>query len=197
MLEAYADETYGRPEMNFLQPLVHEHRLIRQYLDNLSFAVERLEHGDRPPKEFFENTVLFAREFVDGYHHFKEEHQMFVMLAQKMKGKHDAAIEALRYQHERGRSIVTAISTAIAGYHRGDERDVLAVLENTAALGSLLRQHINREDSVFYPMAKKELTPEEQERLAEEFRRADEKAGADCFDRNEERVMKMGGLLRG
>ncbi len=181
--------------MNILQSLAHEHRLIRQYLDNLAFAAERLEHGERPPKEFFENVVLFAREFVDGYHHFKEEHQMFVMLAQKVKGKHDAAIESLRYQHERGRAIVNAISQAIPGYHGGNERDVLAMLENIAAFGALLRQHINREDSVFYPMAKKELSKDDQERLLEEFRRADEKAGAECFDRNEERVMKMSGLL--
>lgn len=181
--------------MNVLQSLVQEHRLIRQYLDNLAFAVERLEHGDRPPKEFFENAVVFAREFVDGYHHFKEEHQMFVMLAQKMKGKHDAAIETLRYQHERGRAIVTAMADAIAGYHRGDERDVLTMLENTAAFGALLRQHINREDSVFYPMAKKELSQDDQARLREEFQRADEKHGAACLEQNEERVMKMSALL--
>jgi len=181
--------------MNVLQTLVHEHRLIRQYLDNLTFAVERLEHGQRPPKEFFENAVLFAREFVDGYHHFKEEHQMFVMLAQKVKGKHDAAIEALRYQHERGRTIVSAMSKAISGYERGNEQDVLAMLENAAAFGPLLRQHINREDSVFYPMAKKELSREDMERLGEEFRRADEKLGTGCFERNEERVAKMEGLL--
>jgi hemerythrin-like domain-containing protein len=181
--------------VKILQSLVHEHRLIRQYLDNLAFAAERLEHGERPPKEFFENTVLFAREFVDGYHHFKEEHQMFVLLAQKVKGKHDAAIDALRYQHERGRAIVNAISQAIPGYEGGNERDLLAILENIAAFGALLRQHINREDSVFYPMARKELSKEDQERLAEEFKRADEKAGGDCFDRNEERVMKMSALL--
>jgi hemerythrin-like domain-containing protein len=181
--------------MNVLQSLAQEHRLIRQYLDNLAYAVERLEHGERPPKEFFENAVLFAREFVDGYHHFKEEHQMFVMLAQTVKGKHDGAIEALRYQHERGRAIVNAIAQAISGYQRGDERDVLVVLESAAAFGALLRQHINREDSVFYPMARKELSREDQERLREEFARADEKAGADCFDRNEERVMKMEALL--
>ena len=181
--------------MNVLHSLVQEHRLIRQYLDNLAFAVERLEHGDRPPKEFFENAVLFAREFVDGYHHFKEEHQMFVLLAQKMKGKHDAAIEGLRYQHERGRTIVSAVADAIAGYDRGEDRAAVAILESCAAFGSLLRQHINREDSVFYPMAKKELSQEDQARLQEEFRRADEKAGGECLERNEERVMKMSALL--
>jgi hemerythrin-like domain-containing protein len=181
--------------MNVLQSLAHEHRLIRQYLDNLAFAVERLEHGERPPREFFENAVLFAREFVDGYHHFKEEHQVFVMLAQKMKGKHDAAIEALRYQHERGRTLVNAMSGALSGYQRADEREILVMLENAAAFGALLRQHVNREDSVFYPMARKELSKEDLERLREAFERADEKAGSDCFERSEERVMKMASLL--
>lgn len=182
--------------MNVLQTLVHEHRLIRQYLDNLAFAVERLEHGSKPPREFFENAVLFAREFVDKYHHFKEEHQMFVMLAQKEQGKHDPAIDTLRYQHERGRTIVAAIEQAIAGYASGDDNAMLAILENTAAFGALLRQHINREDSVFYPLAKKALSPADMEQLQQEFRKADEKVGPDCFARNEERVEKMEALLR-
>lgn len=180
--------------MNVLQTLAHEHRLIRQYLDQLGFAAEMLEHGNRPPKEFFENAVLFAREFVDGYHHFKEEHQMFVMLAQKVKGKHDAAIDSLRYQHERGRAIITSIANSIGGYGSGSDKESLAMLESISALGALLRQHINREDSVFYPMAKKELSKEDMDRLRLEFDRAEEKF-AGCFERNEERVQKMEGLV--
>ena len=54
--------------MQALGRLYMEHGLIRQYLENLGYALDRLERGDRPPKEFFEQTVAFAREFVDEYH---------------------------------------------------------------------------------------------------------------------------------
>ena len=68
--------------MDALEILRGEHALIRQYLDNLSFAAEKIERGERPPKEFFEKTVEFARTFVDKHHYFKEEHLMFTWLAQ-------------------------------------------------------------------------------------------------------------------
>ena len=182
--------------MHVVQQLTQEHRLIRQYLDNLAYALERLEHGQRPPKEFFENALLFMRDFIDGFHHYKEEHQLFVALAAKTKGKYDGALDSLRYQHERGRALVATIAGALQGYNKGDERDVLTVMENASALASLLRQHVNREDSQIYPVCRKELGPADEELLAVEFKKADQKHGADCYERNEDRVEKMAGLWR-
>jgi hemerythrin-like domain-containing protein len=72
--------------MKALKILRDEHALIRQYLDNLALASEKLERGERPPKEFFEKAVDFSRQFVDKHHHFKEEHIIFTWLAQRKKG---------------------------------------------------------------------------------------------------------------
>lgn len=185
----------GRKEMNPLRILGHEHGLIRQYLDSLQYAVERLERGERPPAQFFENAVLFAREFADKYHHFKEEHQMFRLLAEVAVGEFDAPIDALRYQHERGRSHINAIADALSGYAEGHEQKMTAVLENAAAFCSLLRQHINREDHVFYPLVNKHLSHDQKEKLLVEFEKAEGKSGADFFDKSAEQVEKMAKLV--
>ena len=47
--------------MEIVEMLVKEHGLIRQFLDNLDLAVEKIEGGERPPREFFEKAVKFAR----------------------------------------------------------------------------------------------------------------------------------------
>lgn len=181
--------------MKALEILGREHGLIRQYLDNLTFAVEKLERGERPPKEFFEEAVQFARSFVDKYHHFKEEHIMFGQLAQKKGGEFDGPIEALRHQHERGRNHIAEIAASIEGFAEGREIKMTSMLENLAAYVSLLRQHIHREDHVFYPMVEQELAGSDDDILAEAFEEESQKAGADLLEQNRELVLAMGTRL--
>ena len=102
--------------MNPLETLSNEHGLIRQFLDNLTLSAQKIEGGQWPSRAFFEIAIDFARTFADKYHHFKEEHVLFVRLAEKKKGEVDAQLESLRYQHERGRGHITAIANALDGY---------------------------------------------------------------------------------
>ncbi len=119
--------------MEAIDILKKEHGLIRSFLDNLSMAVERLEDEQKPPAEFFEKAIRFARQFADSFHHFKEEEVIFRHLAQNQDGEIDAQIEALRYQHERGRNFISGISDALPGYTKGEEIKTSDVLENMAA----------------------------------------------------------------
>ncbi len=72
--------------MHPIDILVAEHSLIRQYLSSLSFALEKLERGENLAREYVEQIVLFARNFVDKHHHFKEEYQMFVLVLGGLAG---------------------------------------------------------------------------------------------------------------
>lgn len=181
--------------MDAMDILRSEHALIRQFLDNLGFAAEKLERGERPPKEFFEKAVDFSRHFVDKHHHFKEEHVMFTWLAQKKRGDFDGPIDALRFQHERGRSHVTEIADALSGYAEGREDKTTALLENVAAYIAVLRQHIHREDHVFYPMVREELSESEGKEMVDSFHEADQKSGQGYYDKYRDLVLSMGGML--
>ncbi len=59
--------------MKLTEILVSEHALIKDVLNHLSDAVERLGTEDGPPKEFFEKTVEFVHAIADKLHHVKEE----------------------------------------------------------------------------------------------------------------------------
>jgi hemerythrin-like domain-containing protein len=181
--------------MDPIETLSNEHGLIRQFLDVLSLAAEKIEDGQHPSEAFFEKGVEFARTFADHYHHFKEEHVLFVQLAQKKQGKIDAQLEALRYEHERGRSLVTGIETAIPGYAARDSIKTGELLENMAAYVSLLRHHIHVEDHVFYPMTKKTLNEQEFDAIAQEFDKQHEKHGHGTFEKCHKMVMDMGSIV--
>ena len=164
--------------MDAMNVLRGEHALIRQYLDNLSLALQQLESGERPAREVFEKAVDFSKRFVDKHHHFKEEHIMFTWLAQRKKGEFDASIDTLRFQHERGRHLVSMITSALDGYEKGQEDKVLSLVENTAAYVALLRHHIHREDHVFYPMVKQELAEADNQDLLKAFDEENQKAAS-------------------
>ena len=181
--------------MNCLEVLSNEHGLIRQYLENLNLAAEKLEEGLRPPVEFFAKAVEFSRTFTDKFHHFKEEHVLFVRLAEKKKGAIDAKLDALRYQHERGRSAVAGIDESLEGYAREDSISTTRLIEYISSYISLLRHHIHIEDHVFYPMAKEEISAEEETLIIREFEKAREKTGERAFEEAHKLVVDMGSML--
>jgi len=181
--------------MEPLETLTNEHGLIRQFLDNLSLAADHIENGRRPSTAFFEKGIEFARTFADSYHHFKEEHVLFVRLAQKKQGEVDAQLEALRQQHERGRELVSSISNALEGYVAQDPTKTGEMLESIAAYSALLKHHIHVEDHVFYPMVKRTLTEDEMDMVSTEFVNQREKHGGDAFERSHKLVVDMGSIL--
>ncbi len=181
--------------MEALECLREEHRLIQDYLQQLASARSRLAAGERPPVEFFEQVVIVARQFVDRFHHDKEERQMFTLLAQHHAGTFDAQLESIEHQHQRGRQIIGAIADSLDGYAAGNEQGLARIRDNVAAYADMLAEHIRREDDEFFPLVDTTLTDDEQEHLLVEFGRADEKAGPGFFATSQERVHKMARLL--
>lgn len=184
-----------QPTLDPIQILINEHALIRQFLDNLVFAVDKLETGERLAVEFFEKALQFARNFADKFHHLKEEHLMFAQLAQKKGGVLDGPIEALRHQHERGRDFITEIHNALDGYARGDEVHTTNLVENSAAYIHLLRHHLHKEDYSFFPLVRDAFGEKELGALSELFAREEEKFGEKFFENSQELVLEMAKLL--
>lgn len=182
--------------MEALECLTAEHELIKLYIAHIAAAATEMKRGKRPPAEFFEQVVILAKQFVDTYHHDKEERQMFTLLAQKHAGAFDDRLEAISYQHERGREYVANILGAIDGYRAGQSGTAHLIIENLEAFASMLTEHIRREDDEFFPIVKRTLTDDEAEQLLVEFGRADERAGVGFFEQSRERVDKMGKLLQ-
>ncbi|MBT3311935.1 MAG: hypothetical protein HN737_03640 [Desulfobacterales bacterium] len=183
--------------MKTTEVLVKEHVLIRQVLDSLSIAREKLEKGDRPPKEVFEKAVLFSKNFADKFHHYKEEYLLFGLLAQKKEGALDLEIGALRYQHERCRHFVAEIKNAVDGYSSGNEIIITTLLENLAPYISLLRRHIYMEDYVFFKMAGKELSDDEDRALLGQFENEDKRIGGkDFYEKYKKIALEINSMMQ-
>lgn len=167
--------------MTALDKLKDDHKLIQRYLDNLLIAHDFLVERETVPASVFEKTLDFSKNFMNKYHHYREEYILFLKLAEKKGGSIDPQVVSLRDQHERSRNLVSQIKGALNGYQKGDEVATSQLAENVGYYVSLERQHVNRENHVFYPMAAEAFSDDEMAAFDVEFQKIDEKQGSDSY----------------
>jgi hemerythrin-like domain-containing protein len=177
--------------MDPIQIFLEEHQLIRKALENLTLAMEMIENDEKVSPVFFEKWREFYLFFILDYHHFKEEYVMFRELAQKQKGTLDAQIDALRYQHERGRNFMNEVNRSLKGYEKDDPLDTSTLLENIAAYVSLIRHHIHREEQVYYPMIVSLFSEAEKKGLADAMQAEIDKVSPHTRRQYQEMVNEM------
>lgn len=174
--------------MNALDMIKDEHRLIRRYLDNMEVATDFIHEGEQMPEELFNLFLDFSKSFVDSFHHFKEEYVLFLKLAEKKGGAIDGQIVSLRDQHERGRNFLKKIHRSLPGYLKKDESASANLCENMGYFVLLQKQHLNRENHVFIPMAREAFSAEELQEFTDVFEQQDVKLGGDVFKKSEKQV---------
>ncbi len=181
--------------MSVIDILVDEHRLVRKYLDTLGIAIDLMGTGGELSRDFLEKTLEFSNTFLDSYHHYKEEYVIFVKLAEKKGGAIDPQIVSLRDQHERGRTFIKAITRALDGYLDSSEVQRAKLFENLGYFYQLQKQHLNRENHVFFPMARESFSEAEMDGFIEEFMKEEERLGPETFKYSEKLVEEMSAQL--
>ena len=168
--------------MRAIQLLLAEHGMILDFLDLLQEAGKRIARDEGPVPEFFTQSVEFCRTYADKAHHYKEEHVMFGLLAQKHEGRLDDLIARHRDQHETCRNLVGAMSDSIESYGRGETEGGRALSENISEYVKILRSHIKSENEIFFPMSLAFISEEEGHMLLTEFERYEASAGVKVWE---------------
>ena len=168
--------------MDPIEMLSAEHALIRRQLALLAEASNRVQRARSVPMAFFEKCARFARDFSDGYHHFKEEHILFLFLAQKTDEAVQAELDHLRRQWEQSQRIMSDVVDLAEGYLSDEGSHRMKLLESLASYGSLIDQHLRTEDDVIFPLVRQTLSPEEMDEMRERFNAERYHAGWNVFE---------------
>ena len=149
-----------------------EHELVLMVVEAMEREAEDIERTGHVHTPRVETMVDFARNFTDGCHHQKEEGVFFPALEQRSSAA-GGPVSIMLSEHMAGREAVAAIAASLprANDDAGARNDVL---ENLRSYARLLRLHIQKEDSVLFPLAEETLNDREQEMMAEEFARVEE-----------------------
>lgn len=140
---------------NITDRLIDEHRLILRMLTVLEKRALRVADGAAPDAEFFLAAVDFIRNYADRFHHAKEEDILFAALVANGMPREHSPVAAMLLEHEEGRAHVRALEAAALAVQAGESGRAREIAEHAIAYLELLREHIDKEDHILYPLAER------------------------------------------
>jgi hemerythrin-like domain-containing protein len=154
------------------QVMVDEHRLILRMITLLEHNTALLEAGRFRNWQFFLDAVDFIRNYADRFHHAKEEDILFVALVGNGMPEKRSPIEAMHLEHEQGRAHVRAMEDAAQKALAGELGQAAVIAAQARAYAALLRGHIDKEDTILYPLAERVLPEAVRPEMVTAYRQA-------------------------
>jgi len=154
---------HNAPKTNVTAVMVEEHQLILRMIALLEKNVVLAEAGRFSDWSFFLDGALpFIKDFADLFHHAKEEDVLFKALVANGMPEQNSPVTAMLMEHDQGRSFVRGMGLAARQLLTSDQavtttEAIAALAENARGYVELLRDHIDKEDTILYPLAERVL----------------------------------------
>jgi len=159
--------------MKATEILSSEHRVIERVIAALETAADRLDAGQAVSPEFFLDAADFIKGFADGCHHVKEEGVLFPAMRANGLPRDGGPVGVMLMEHEQGRVFTRAMRAAAERLRAGDASATAEILSNARGYAALLRQHIQKEDHVLFPMADRVIPAAQHEAIFEDFEKVE------------------------
>lgn len=154
--------------------LKHEHEVILHMLSGVERVGQSILSTHSVDTQKVKNVIDFSRHFTDGCHHGKEEKHLFVKLADHGMAKDQGPIAVMLREHQMGREFIRKIETALQEYESGKKEVADTIGQTLMQYAELLRAHINKENSILFPMCDRMFTRLDQQVLEESFKKVEE-----------------------
>jgi hemerythrin-like domain-containing protein len=139
--------------------LREEHRVILRALELLETAARRLDRGAPLPEGWLGDLVAWLRGFADRNHHAKEETALFPAMVKAGVPSLGGPIGVMLEEHERGRALIHGLESGDPSARAAAAREYVA----------MLREHIEKENDVLFPLADAVLDEAAQRALGRQF----------------------------
>ena len=149
--------------------LMQEHRVIEKVLGALLAFAERLEQGGQAERATLLEFAEFFRNFADKCHHGKEEDKLFTEMIRHGFPREQGPLAVMYHEHDQGREHVRALAELGGGAGPLAAEEIASAVRHARCFAALLSAHIQKEDTVLYPMSGRFLSSLDYERLAGEF----------------------------
>ncbi len=156
--------------MQPIKDLKMEHDAVQLSLRILDKICQKIEQsGEIIDLQHIDQLLEFFKVFVDKCHHEKEEELLFPALENVGVSREGGPIEVLLHEHQQGREYVQNMNAVLVQYKKGDWTAVDEFVKTAKGYINLLNQHIDKENSVLFPLAETHLSEQEQAKLWEGF----------------------------
>ena len=141
--------------------LTQDHRIILRSLDVLQCMAAE-ENSERIDANDVEILLRFLRAFADDYHHIKEESVLFPELMRTSEPQ-GGPLRHLLFEHDQERSLVEGLEDAL----RCKKSIEFVLFANR--LTSRIRNHIEKEDGILFPIIEALISKDQDEKIRTEF----------------------------
>jgi hemerythrin-like domain-containing protein len=156
--------------------MVEEHKLILRMIDLLEANTRLLGEGKFRDWDFYLDAVDFIRSYADRFHHAKEEDILFKALVENGMPAENSPVAAMLMAHDQGRGYVLKLEEAAGKAKAGELGQAPVIAGNARGYIELLRDHVDKEDTILYPLAERVLPEAMRPAMAEGYAMAEEKA---------------------
>lgn len=150
--------------------LEQEHRTIEKILRVTGVLVDELTENRDIDDDILRDLCQFLRVYGHQCHHGKEESYLFPMLERHGVPEEGCPLGALRHEHERSRALTQELVQASAEYAANRHDGSSALSEVLRNIAQFYPAHIWKEEYLLFPMARKVLSEEDDQRLLKEFK---------------------------
>lgn len=141
--------------------MVEEHKYIKRMLEVIRKACLDVMDNKEIIYSDFEKMIDFVRSYADRHHHGKEEKILFNRMVDEIGGAAEKLVKfGMLVEHDLGRLYMSSLEEALQKVKEGDREARLDVIANAISYTQLLTRHIDKEDNVAYPFAKRSLSQE-------------------------------------
>lgn len=155
--------------MNGIQLMIDEHIIIKRMLCVVRNASYKILQGEEISYEDFEKIIDFVRNFADSHHHGKEEKFLFNRMVSELGVVAEKLVKyGMLVEHDLGRLYMMNLEEALQKVKSGDDFSKIDVIANAVGYTNLLTRHIEKEDSLVYTFAQKQLKEETMNLINEE-----------------------------
>lgn len=147
--------------MDSIKLMMEEHQYILRMLTVVRNACYGILKGKEINYEDFDQMIDFIRNYADAHHHGKEEKLLFHEVVTHLGALGNKLItHGMLVEHDSGRLFIQELRAALDRVKSGDDESRLDVIANAISYTHLLKRHIEKEDTVVYPFAQRQLAPE-------------------------------------
>lgn len=188
ILEKLDVDSYRINKMNSIQLMKEEHQYILRMLEVVRKACYKILQGQAINYVDFDFMIDFIRNYADAHHHGKEEKLLFHEMVTHLGALGNKLItQGMLVEHDFGRLYIQELKEALTKVKEGDEISKLDVIANAISYTHLLKRHIDKEDSVVYTFAERQLEAEIINKVnldTEEFENAAREKGTQVYYQN-------------
>jgi hemerythrin-like domain-containing protein len=158
-----------------------EHEVILDVLAAIESIGQRAAQSGQLDLASAQEVLDFLRCFADRCHHGKEEQHLFSAMAARGLPREVGPLAVMEHEHDEGRALIARMSEAVVQAEQARDGAASRFAAAAADYVTLMRDHIDKENGVLFPMCDGMLGTAEQDELLrafETFEHADMGAGA-------------------